>query len=151
MKVYRTDWYIHRCHSVYSLGFPFPAITGICQGVDHPLTPQHGIPLVVIYVNETDADIAAAGEADPDHTFGDIQAMNKSEDHSVRALGDVEIIVPEGYTGEYGSTEILLGRVELGYIRGRGNSTWTEPKKPYKIHYQKAQDLFGMGPVKTGP
>lgn len=30
-------------------------------------------------------------------------------------------------------------------IRGRGNSTWYQPKKPYKIKLDKKTDVFGMG------
>ncbi len=30
-------------------------------------------------------------------------------------------------------------------IRGRGNSTWGQPKKPYKIKLDSKTDLFGMG------
>ena len=30
-------------------------------------------------------------------------------------------------------------------IRGRGNSTWFAPKKPYRIKLDKKTDLFGMG------
>ena len=30
-------------------------------------------------------------------------------------------------------------------IRGRGNSTWTQPKKPYQIRFKDKVDLFGMG------
>ncbi len=110
-----------------------------------PLVPQHGIPLVVVYVNENRADINAARDSDPDHNYGNIQEMNASGDHSVRALGDVRILVPEGYIGEYGSASVPAGRISLSYIRGRGNSTWTEEKRPYKIHFKEAQNLFGMG------
>ena len=52
-----------------------------------PLTPQHGIPLVIVYVNETPSDIEAAQTADPDNTYGNIEAMNTSENHKVRAMG----------------------------------------------------------------
>ena len=30
-------------------------------------------------------------------------------------------------------------------IKGRGNSTWYKPKKPYKIKLDKKTDLFGFG------
>ena len=33
----------------------------------------------------------------------------------------------------------------LTEIRGRGNSTWGYPKKPYKLKLDKKTDLFGMG------
>ncbi len=44
--------------------------------------------------------------------------------------------------------EYLLSNV-TGKIRGRGNSTWDMPKKPFKIKFDKKQDLFGGGASKT--
>ncbi len=37
---------------------------------------------------------------------------------------------------------------ELSSIKGRGNSTWAWPKKPYNIKFDKKTDLFGMGKAK---
>ena len=37
------------------------------------------------------------------------------------------------------------GKIE---IKGRGNTTWNLPKKPYKIKLDKKADLFGMGKSK---
>ncbi|MBR3767424.1 MAG: CotH kinase family protein [Clostridia bacterium] len=37
----------------------------------------------------------------------------------------------------------------LDYIKGRGNSTWTHPKKPYNIKLDKKTDLFGLGKDKS--
>lgn len=36
-----------------------------------------------------------------------------------------------------------------GKIRGRGNSTWDAPKKPYKLKLNESYDLFGNGEAKT--
>ena len=36
-----------------------------------------------------------------------------------------------------------------GKIKGRGNSTWSAPKKPYKLKFDKKVDLFGDGAAKT--
>lgn len=36
----------------------------------------------------------------------------------------------------------------LKQIKGRGNSTWDYPKKPYNIKFDKKTDLFGMGKAK---
>lgn len=33
-------------------------------------------------------------------------------------------------------------------IRGRGNATWDNPKKPYKLKLDKSSDIFGMGKSK---
>ncbi len=37
---------------------------------------------------------------------------------------------------------------ELKQIKGRGNSTWYYPKKPYNIKFDKKTDMFGMGKAK---
>ena len=124
---------------------PLPA----CAQDEVPLVPQHGIPLVIVYVNETPGDIEAVQAGDPENVYGNIDAMNSSQNHKVRAFGQVEIRLPEGYVGEFGSAAATQGRVDLDYIRGRGNSTWLEDKKPYKIHFKEAQNLFGMGAAKN--
>lgn len=40
------------------------------------------------------------------------------------------------------TTALYDGDIE---IRGRGNSTWNQPKKPYKIKLDKKTNVFGMG------
>lgn len=37
---------------------------------------------------------------------------------------------------------------ELKQIKGRGNSTWNHPKKPYNIKFDKKTSLLGMGKAK---
>ncbi len=37
---------------------------------------------------------------------------------------------------------------ELDQIKGRGNSTWGNPKKPYNIKLEEKENLFGMGKSK---
>lgn len=37
---------------------------------------------------------------------------------------------------------------ELKQIKGMGNASWTAPKKPYNIKFDKKTDLFGMGSAK---
>ena len=66
--------------------------------------------------------------------------INASPDHSYECAGSLDILVPEGYKG----MESVEG-LELEYMRGRGNSTWLADKKPYKIKFDKKQDLFGFG------
>ncbi|MBR3330444.1 MAG: CotH kinase family protein [Mogibacterium sp.] len=88
-----------------------------------------------------------------DESEGTIEAMNKSEDHSVECYGNAELVVPDEFNkdttfrDEYGTQESLTGKdaLELEYIRGRGNSTWMDDKKPYKVKFDKAQNLFGFG------
>ena len=38
---------------------------------------------------------------------------------------------------------------QTAQIRGRGNSTWNLPKKPYKIKFETKQDFFDNGKAKT--
>lgn len=53
---------------------------------------------------------------------------------------------------EYVNATISIGGTEdnkydfsslSGKVKGRGNSTWGQPKKPYKIKFDKKQSLFG--------
>ena len=105
-----------------------------------PLQPRNGIPLVIIRVDESEEAIRAASEADPNHTYGTMDAMNESEDHSVRCVGTAEVIVPEDYRGEYGSVSVPQGELRIDYIRGRENTTWDvyANKKPYKFRLSEA-------------
>ena len=95
-------------------------------------TPKHGIP--VLYINI-------------DESKGTIDAMNKSKDHSVNCYGSVDIKSPAGYKSEYTGKEVQdVTGLELEYMRGRGNSSWSmNDKKPYKLKFKKGVDLFGMG------
>lgn len=100
------------------------------NGIENEL-PEHDIPVVVIYIDESEG-----------HTIED---MNSSKDHSLECFGSMEIIVPEGFV--YCDMDISLssfGPAAIDYIRGRGNSTWREEKKPYKIKLSKKAALLGL-------
>ena len=113
------------------------------------IQPQNGIPLVIVRVDESDEAISNANEADSDHTYGTIEQMNESEDHSVRCVGSVEVIVPDGFESDYGSSEVPVGQIQLDYIRGRGNTTWLYGnKKPYKFKVTEPAGFLGMGESK---
>ena len=113
------------------------------------LEPQHGIPLVIVNIDESEDAIAAAEANDDKHDYGTIVEMNESENHSVRCVGSVEIKVPEGYDLPGSDTTWVGKSLTLDYIRGRGNSTWYYvPKRPYKIKLSEKSDLFGMGKSK---
>ena len=85
-----------------------------------------------------------------DESEGTVEAMNSSPDHSVECYGTVDLVVPdafnndESFRDEYGEQQSLYG-LDLEYIRGRGNSTWDDDKKPYKVKFDKGQNLFGFG------
>lgn len=94
-------------------------------------TADHGIPLVIVRVDESTATI---------------DDMNGSDDHSVRCeAATIEIKVPDGYKAPDGCTNVVPGVKNLKYIRGRGNSTWDCRKKPYKVELREPEDFFGMG------
>ena len=44
--------------------------------------------------------------------------------------------------------EITMSGEKLSSIKGRGNSTWGYPKKPYNIKFEKKTALFGMDKAK---
>ena len=108
-------------------------------------TETASLPLVVIRVDESEEAIANANQNDSKHQYGTIEDVNNSENHSVRGIGTFEIILPDGYKSEFGSENIPTGEVQLDYIRGRGNSTWGNLKKPYKLKFSEKQEILGMG------
>ena len=94
--------------------------------------PDNGIPVVYIAIDESEG-----------HTIED---MNSSSDHSVECYGTLQIVVPEGFAScDLEITPESLGPVKLEYIRGRGNTTWSSLKKPYKIKLDKKADVLGLG------
>ena len=58
---------------------------------------------------------------------------------------DAELIVQGNETYNSKTTKLYNGATE---IRGRGNSTWSQPKKPYRLKLDKKTDLLGMGKSK---
>ena len=80
----------------------------------------------------------------------DFQRVLDSTDHSYRAYGGtVSIAVPENYKGDYSEVELRdLNGLSLEYIRGRGNSTWLQDKRPFKIKLGNEVNVLGMGKSK---
>ena len=94
--------------------------------------PDNGIPVVIIEIDESDG-----------HTIDD---MNSSSDHSVDCYGTMQIIVPGGFMYcDMAKAPSSLRPVQLEYIRGRGNSTWTFEKKPYRIKLSKKVNILELG------
>ncbi len=102
----------------------------------------------------------AAGDGESDGTLNGIpvlsltidsdefQAVLDSPEHTYQAENcSIRIDVPEGYESEFGEIDAsTLGRdISLEYFRGRGNSTWDMPKKPFKIKLNESEDLLAMG------
>ena len=92
---------------------------------------DNGIPVVYLYIDES---------------RGTIEDMIKSPDHSTYCYGKLSIDVPDGF--HYSDFPELACEdfedLDMS-IRGRGNSTWRENKKPFKIKLDKKADLFGLG------
>ena len=71
--------------------------------------------------------------ADPEK---DRKWVEASPDKSHKAKGMLTMMDAEG---------TLQYRGDLKQIKGRGNSTWREPKKPYQLKLKEAADLMGTG------
>lgn len=54
-------------------------------------------------------------------------------------------IVIEDPDGAYWDTPRLEVKIVENGVRGRGNSTWDMPKKPYKIKFDEKISIFGLG------
>lgn len=85
-----------------------------------------------------------------DEDMGYISDMNGDGEHNTECYGNMSISIPEDYGFEFAedSAKAMKDTAKtfaLDYIRGRGNSTWMNDKKPYKIKLDKKADLFGMG------
>ena len=62
--------------------------------------------------------------------------VESSPDHSLKATGGMTLLDPAGKAVYSGA---------LTQIKGRGNSTWGLPKRPYQIKLEKKTDLLGTG------
>lgn len=82
---------------------------------------------------------------DLDESQGTILGMHQDPAHEAECYGNMTVQVPEGYASEYTDQALSTQTYDLEYIRGRGNSTWDQDKKPYKLKLSKKADLFGMG------
>ena len=69
---------------------------------------------------------------------GNMDAIHADKSHKEKG---VIIILDENGDVEYDG--------KLSSIKGRGNSTWKQAKKPYNIKLDKKTDLFGMGKNKS--
>lgn len=89
-----------------------------------------------------------------DESSGSISAMNNSPDHSVYCYGDMLLSVTDKLAAERGWKTSYISREGDSSspgtmnIRGRGNWTWNQKKKPYQFKMEKKLDLLGMGEAK---
>ena len=101
------------------------------------VTPDNGIPVVTVLIEEN-------AEVTDDHgevkKYATIEEMNRSKDHTAECYGTVKIDVPEGF--RYSAfPDVQCENLEACEmeIRGRGNSSWSKEKKPYKIKLAKKE------------
>ena len=93
----------------------------ICDGTEYKLTVFYGSDIPAIYINTESGSM--------DEVYAD---------KSHKEAG--EIMILNGEKVEYNGA--------LDYIKGRGNSTWSQVKKPFNIKLDEKADLFGMGKQK---
>lgn len=80
-----------------------------------------------------------------DETKGTIADMNGDSKHETKCYGTMTLTIPDDYESEYGTLgDAKLENMEM-QIKGRGNASWSNQKKPYKIKLSEKADLFGMG------
>lgn len=93
-------------------------VEGYVEGSEEPASSAQAYfsNLPVIYI---DTENAAPIDSKEDYVSGTMDIQNNT-----------------------GSSLAYSGKIE---IRGRGNSTWEWPKKPYKIKLDKKADFFGKG------
>ena len=94
-------------------------IVGICFCTQNAYA-DGGIPTFNLTLKDTTYEVVAAGTKD-----------DKYE-------GNTLSITSGGKTTKYTDVE----------LKGRGNSTWAAPKKPFQIKFDSKTDLFGMGASK---
>lgn len=89
---------------------------------------------------------------DKDNLAGDISEPAKIPHIHINVDNDAEINTKDFYLSaditidgknKYSNYEGRTG------VRGRGNTSWQFPKKPYKLKLESAAPLFGMAPYKT--
>ena len=108
---------------------PVPAVHAEEEGAEGPGV-DNGIPVINLTIDETEVTI---------------EQMNSSPDHSVSCVGTMDVIVPEGFRySELPDMEVTGSKGLAMTIRGRGNSTWGEEKKPYKIKLDKKASILGL-------
>ena len=90
-----------------------------------------------------------------DESEGTIRSMNSDSSHSTYSYGDMTLLVADslakarGWKTEYTSVEFDKNTPGTMEMRGRGNWTWNQTKKPYQISLEKKIDLLGMGKAKN--
>ena len=100
---------------------------------------QSGLPSLCIEIDEAE---------------GTLSAMNRDGSHTTECFGDMTLVVPAALAEENHWDPVTVSRENdpstpgTMKMRGRGNWTWNQEKKPYQITCEKPVDLCGMGKAK---
>ncbi|MCR5628418.1 CotH kinase family protein [Eubacterium sp.] len=81
---------------------------------------------------------------DIDKEVNTMDSINGSSVHTTMGYGTMNVNVPEGYKSPISKEKLTDKIYELEYVKGRGNSTWLQSKKPYKIKLEDSEELLGM-------
>ncbi len=92
-------------------------IKGIIDNALYNRFPDRGVPRINIDLNGVSLDEIKSGSKETKYEGNDLQIYNGGE-----------IL-------EYGGVE----------VKGRGNGTWVQEKKPFQIKFENKVDMFGMG------
>lgn len=92
-------------------------IKGIIDNALYNRFPDRGVPRINIDLNGVSLDEIKSGSKETKYEGNDLQ------------------IYDGGEILEYGGVE----------VKGRGNGTWTQEKKPFQIKFENKVDMFGMG------
>jgi hypothetical protein len=89
--------------------------------VNQSAYPDRGLPVIDITLHGTTLKTIDSGSKDKKYEGNDFKMTNTD------------------------GTQVTASGLE---VKGRGNSTWTLPKKPYQIKFSSKTDLLGMGKSK---
>lgn len=103
-----------------------------------------GVPVICMK-----SDLASM-EIDLDDRYGTLDDVNGDEDHNFTAYGDMTLTCTDAVATENGWDSVFVSRNRKGKtpcsvgIKGRGNLTWVQDKKPYLIELEESDSLLGM-------
>ena len=122
------------------------AVDGVNVGTDASYTPTEDDLMKWISVNVASGNDTVTLEM----FFSRLPVIYINTENSAPIVSkeeyiNAELIIQGNETYNSETTKLYNGLTE---IRGRGNSTWGQPKKPYRLKLDKKTDVFGMGKSK---
>lgn len=134
----RLSKYLHIAVPTFSSNAAKVLVNGIEQ--------KSGINQIDLISNTTYTLQTAGGKQ---HDYFVKVSWNDSLPHiTINTAGNAPIVSKDNYLN--GTIDIDGKNIYANYngttkIRGRGNSTWSFPKKPYRLKLDNAADIFGLG------